>query len=73
MSNTTITLCELGLKILGEKTIRWRGPIDITEAPEGYVVSIPGHVYGLRFNREGLQTDDDWNILGDPCYWLEIE
>jgi hypothetical protein len=68
-----ITLCELGFKILGEKVVRWQGNLDVDEISEGYVVSIPGDVHGLRFNLDGLQTDQDGNILSDPYYWLEIQ
>jgi hypothetical protein len=68
-----VTLCYLRLKILGGKVVRWKGGLDVDETSEGYVVSIPGDVHGLRFNLDGLQTDQDGNILSDPYYWLEIQ
>ena len=69
-------LCSLGLKTLGEKTVSCdlsHPSMNVKETSLGFVIDDHAlGAYGLIFNKDGLQTDSDGNVLGDPCYWLEF-
>ena len=66
------TLCHLATPLLGNRVIRCSVGLEITATSDGFVINDPAAgAYGLRFNKDGLQTDSDGNVLSDPFYWLE--
>lgn len=66
------TLCHLSSPLFGERVIRCSEGIEITSTPDGFIVNDrPAGAFRLCFNRDGLQTDRDGNVLSDPHYWME--
>ncbi len=64
-------LCKFSSVIFGSKLIRC-ADVEIISTDYGYRVNdYPAGAIGLRFNHDGLQIDQDDNVLSDPYYWLE--